>query len=157
LGSAVNLVVSSGPTLVSIAVTPANSSIVVGTAQQFQATGTYSDSSTQSLSGQVTWASTTTAVATIDSAGKASGVKVGATMINATLGSISGSTTLTVTPLGPCDVTQHGVYAVVDTQAVIIEALGVSQANHDLNHDGVVNAADIQPVINAVLNLGCKL
>ena len=143
--------------LQSIAVTPANPSIVVGTAQQFQATGTYTDSSTQNLIGQATWASTTTAVATITGAGKAAGVKVGASMISAMLGSIGGSTTSTVTPLGPCDVTQQGLYTVIDVQALINEALGVSPANNDLNDDGVVNVADIQTVINAVLNLGCTV
>ena len=38
--------------LVSIAVTPANPSIAKGTTQQFTATGTYSDSSTQNLTNR---------------------------------------------------------------------------------------------------------
>ena len=37
------------PTLTSIAVTPANPSISTGTTQQFTATGTYSDQSTQNI------------------------------------------------------------------------------------------------------------
>jgi hypothetical protein len=142
-------------TLVSIAVTPANPSIVVGTTQQFQATGTYTDGSTQNLTSQVTWASTTTAAATITGAGKSAGVKVGASTIGAALGSVSGFTTLTITPLGPCDVTQQGQYAVVDAQAMINEALGVAPAFNDLNGDGVVNASDIQIAANAALGLGC--
>src|SRR5205814_185492 len=45
-----------GPaTLVSIAVTPANPSIPKGTTQQLTATGTYSDGSTQDLTGSATW------------------------------------------------------------------------------------------------------
>ena len=48
--------------LVSIAVTPANPSIGKGATQQFTATGTYSDSSTQNLTSSVTWSSTNTAV-----------------------------------------------------------------------------------------------
>ena len=44
------------PTLTSIAVTPASPSIVTGATQQFTATGTYSDGSTQNLTNQVTWA-----------------------------------------------------------------------------------------------------
>ncbi len=40
--------------LVSIAVTPANPSIAKGLSEQFRATGTYSDHSTQMLTSQVT-------------------------------------------------------------------------------------------------------
>ena len=83
--------------LVSIAVTPANPSIAKGTTQQFTATGTYSDSSTQNLTSSVTWSSSNTAAATITSGGLAAGVAAGSTLIQATLGSISGSTGLTVT------------------------------------------------------------
>ncbi|HEY6272836.1 MAG TPA: Ig-like domain-containing protein [Terriglobales bacterium] len=83
--------------LVSIAVTPANPLIASGTTQQFTATGTYSDSSTQNLTSSVTWSSTNTAAATISSAGLATGVATGSTTIQATLGSIKGSTGLTVT------------------------------------------------------------
>ena len=95
ISGSTNLTVT-GPVLVSIAVTPANPSIVKGGTQQFTATGTYSDNSTQNLTSSVTWSSTNTAVATISSTGLASGVAQGNTTIRATLGSISGSTTLTV-------------------------------------------------------------
>jgi hypothetical protein len=95
--------------------------------------------------------------ATITGAGMAAGVKVGASMVSAMLGSISGSTTLAVTPLGRCDLTQQGVYTVVYAQAIINEALGVAPAANDTNGDGVVNAVDIQIIINAVLNLGCTV
>ena len=53
----------------SIAVTPANPSVAKGLTQQFTATGTFSDNSTQNLTSQVTWASATTSVATINTAG----------------------------------------------------------------------------------------
>ena len=43
--------------LVSIAVTPANSSLAKGSTQQFTATRTYSDNSTQNLTSSVTWSS----------------------------------------------------------------------------------------------------
>jgi hypothetical protein len=88
-------------TLVSIAVTPTNPSIVSGTTQQFTATGTYSDSSTQDLTTSVTWNSSRTYRATISNAagsnGLASAIAAGSTTITATSGSISGSTSLTVT------------------------------------------------------------
>ena len=88
---------SGGASLVSIAVTPANPSIGKGATQQFTATGTYSDNSTQNLTSSVTWSSTNTAAATITSAGLATGVATGSTTISAASGSISGSTNLTVT------------------------------------------------------------
>ena len=47
---------------------------------------------------QATWASSRTAVATINSSGLATGVTAGITTISATLGSVSGNTTLTIQP-----------------------------------------------------------
>jgi hypothetical protein len=98
----------SGPTLKSIAVTPANPSLQAGATQQFTATGTYSDSSTQTITTQLTWTSSNTAVATVNSAGLATGVSVGTTTISATQGGVTGSTTLTVQP-GPLAITTSSV------------------------------------------------
>ena len=84
-------------TLVSIAVTPSNPSLAKGLSQQFTATGTYSDFSTQNLTSQVTWSSATPSVATITPAGSASGVAPGRASISAILNGVSGSTRLTVT------------------------------------------------------------
>ncbi len=84
-------------TLESIAVTPANPSIAKGLTEQFTATGTYSDNSTENLTSQVTWASATASVATITSAGLATGVGVGTSTISAMLSGVTGSTVLTVT------------------------------------------------------------
>ncbi len=83
--------------LQSIAVTPANPTISKGLTQQFTATGTFSDNSTQNLTGQVTWASATTSVATITSGGLATGVATGTSTISAKLNGVTGSTVLTVT------------------------------------------------------------
>jgi trimeric autotransporter adhesin len=76
----------SGAALVSIAVTPANPSIVDGTTQQFTATATYADATTRDITSSVT-----------STKGLASGESPGSVLVIATLGSISGSTTLTVT------------------------------------------------------------
>ncbi len=87
--------------LVSIAVIPANPSIANGTSQQFAATGTYTDNSTQPLTNSVSWSSSDTTVASISNAsgsrGLASSAGQGTAAITATLGTISGSTGLTVT------------------------------------------------------------
>ena len=84
--------------LVSIAVTPAAPSVASGLTQQFEATGTFSDTSTADLTAKVAWSSGTPAVATFDGAsGLAMAVAVGSSVITATLGSVSGSATLNVT------------------------------------------------------------
>lgn len=89
------------PKLVSIAVTPATRTIAASTKQQFIATGTYSDNSTQPITGSVTWSSSNTGVASISTnsptQGLATGIGAGTTTITATSGSISGTATLTVT------------------------------------------------------------
>jgi hypothetical protein len=88
-------------TLLSIAVTPANPSVVVGTPQQFVATGTYSDGSTQTLTTTATWSSSLASVATVSntagSIGQATTAVAGTSTITATSGAITGSTLLTVT------------------------------------------------------------
>jgi galactose oxidase-like protein/Big-like domain-containing protein len=106
LGGSATATVTVTPTLTltSLAVTPTNPSIVTGGTQQFTATGTFSDGSTQNLTTSVTWASSITAVATISnttgSQGRATGVGTGSTTISATSGSVSGSTVLSVTGSG---------------------------------------------------------
>jgi hypothetical protein len=88
------------PVLVSIAVSPTNASIVATGQQQFTATGTYSDGSHQNLTSTATWTSSVTSVATINTAGLATGIAQGSSTIRATSGQISGSATLTVTAPG---------------------------------------------------------
>jgi uncharacterized protein YjdB len=82
--------------LSSITVRPVNNKIAPFTSQQFQAIGTYTDGSTHNVTGQVSWTSSNTAVATIGGSGRAKALTPGSTTITATLGSISGSSTLDV-------------------------------------------------------------
>ena len=88
-------------TLVSLAVSPTNPIIVVGSTQQFVATGTFSDNSAQVLTTAASWTSSVTAVATISNAagtnGSATAIAAGTTTITAAVGGVSSSTTLTVT------------------------------------------------------------
>jgi len=86
----------STPILKSIAVAPANSSIVVAANVQFTAMGTLSDGSTKNLTTYATWNSSATNVATVNSEGVAAGGAPGTTTITATSGAISGSTSLAV-------------------------------------------------------------
>ncbi len=89
--------------LVSVQVTPPTPSIAKGVTQQFVATGTYTDSTTQILTDSASWASSSTSIATIESEGDttpglANGAGVGSATITATVDGISGSAALTVTP-----------------------------------------------------------
>jgi len=88
------------PTLLSITVSPSNPDIVLGSTQQFTATGTFSDNTTQDITTSVTWSSSDVSIATISNApgsqGLATSLASGSTLITATSGNISASTTLTI-------------------------------------------------------------
>lgn len=56
-------------TLLSVSVAPTGATVAAGETQQFTATGTYSDLTTQNLTASVTWSSSDAAVATISNAG----------------------------------------------------------------------------------------
>ena len=90
----------SAPILVSLSVTPAAPSMILGNTQQFSAIGTFSDGSTQTLTPLVSWNSSATNVANISNVsgdqGLAIAIATGSTTITAAAGSIAGSTTITV-------------------------------------------------------------
>jgi Bacterial Ig-like domain (group 2) len=91
----------SAAALTSIAVTPASPAIVKGTTQQFIATGTFTDASTQNVTNSVTWTSSNASVATISGSGLATSVATGSSTIQAASGLISGTTILTVNAAAP--------------------------------------------------------
>src|SRR5580704_12064659 len=88
-------------TLVVIDLTPTNASVANGLSTRFVATGVYTDNSVHDISTSATWSSSVNSVASISNTPGTSGVTTatnpGATMISATLGAVSASTTLTVT------------------------------------------------------------
>lgn len=82
----------------SVQVTPASQSLAVGQTVQFTATGTYGNAShlsTQNITSLVTWASSTPAVATVSSAGIATAVSAGSTIITANATGFAGPVTST--------------------------------------------------------------
>ncbi len=83
-------------TLTAIAITPANPNIALGSRQSFSAKGTFSDGSNENLGSQVTWSSSDITVAIINSNGSALTTGTGTTTIEAILGGVSATTTLTV-------------------------------------------------------------
>ena len=91
---------ASAVSLLSMLVTPVNPSVPVGNTRQFTASCTYSDGTSNDMTTQVTWRSSKTSVATVNSSGLATAVAAGTATITASSGSISGNTTLTVTAAG---------------------------------------------------------
>lgn len=87
--------------LVSIVVSPSGASIPQGGARQFAATGTFADGTYQDVTASVVWGSSAPAVASINTAGLATGVAVGDTRISAASGAVSGSTPVTVSLTSP--------------------------------------------------------
>lgn len=82
--------------LVSIAVTPATISLAPNATQQYTATGTYADTSTQNITRSVTWSASTGAA--ITSGGLATAITPNATVtIQAAQGNIVGTAIMTVT------------------------------------------------------------
>jgi uncharacterized protein YjdB len=78
--------------LVSIAISPTSVSISSGQTEQFTAIGTLQDGTTVDITDAVTWTSSKTSVATIDSSGLARGQSAGTANIKATSGGITSNT-----------------------------------------------------------------
>jgi hypothetical protein len=147
--------------LVSISITPSSQSISAGTTQQFSATGTYSDGTTQNMTTTVTWSSSGAGIATISNAagskGLATAVAAGTVTMTAVSVSISATATLTVTsnatvtltwnapttridgsPLNPLtDLSaykiHYGTLSQSYTQTVTVENTGANPVTYTLN------------------------
>lgn len=86
------------PGLTAINVTPAYSSIALGSELQFHAQGTYSDGSMKDLTLSAEWSSSNEHMASIDASGVATPLATGGATISAAFGGVSGSTQLAITP-----------------------------------------------------------
>ena len=159
------VVTVAAPTLVSIAVTPANTSLAKGRTAQFVAMGTYSNSTTSDVTASATWSTGATATATVNATGLVTAAGEGSTTVIATLDSVSGNTPLTVTPaelvsiaisgapgsplpLGrTADLVATGTYT--DTTTQILTTL-VTWASADPNIASVSNTTPNQGRVTAV-------
>jgi uncharacterized protein YjdB len=84
--------------LTSIAVAPATSTVPLGLTEQFAATGTYNNGTSQDVTGTAAWSSASPSIATIGATGLAKALAQGTAGITASVGSVIGSGTLTVGP-----------------------------------------------------------
>ena len=87
---------AAGATLNAVTLIPASATLSVGASQQFTATGSYSDGSTQNLTSQATWSSSNAAVATVAAGGLATAFASGSTTISAASGGVVGNGQLIV-------------------------------------------------------------
>ncbi len=108
-------------TLTGISVTPGTRSMGVNATQDFVATATYSDSSTQNVTDTVTWSTTNSSVATISNTapqwGRAQGVAAGSVTVTATRGATTGPATLTINAATLTSITVTPASAIVMTSA----------------------------------------
>ena len=139
-------------TLVSLAVTPAAPSIALGATQQFSASATYSDGSTQAVTAA--WTSATPAVATVAAGtGLATGAGVGSAVISAAYNGKTAYATLTVTPpvLVSIAVTpQSPTVQIAATRQLAVVGTYSDNTTHDLTASSTfVSATPASASVNA--------
>jgi Bacterial Ig-like domain (group 2) len=96
--SAIDAVMVVAPTLTSISITPSGGSIPLGESQQFSATGTYNDGSTQDLTTSVQWTSSNPTILSLSGAGTATAAAVGTVTVTAMSGTVAATDQLQVAP-----------------------------------------------------------
>ena len=92
--------------ITAISVSPATVSLLTGDQQQLSVNATYSDGSQADVTASTTWTGSDQTVATIGSDGLLTTLKTGTTMVTATDGTFTSSSTITV--VGPNIATWHG-------------------------------------------------
>ena len=111
-------VTDSAATVTSVAVNPATQTIAAGVSTRFTATATYSDTTTQDVTGAATWASSNTAVATIISGGSQAGYATGRSAGTADITAAFGG--------------QTSPAAVLTVTAPLLQSITVTPANTSL-------------------------
>lgn len=129
--------------LSAISITPANSSVAPSGQQQMTATGSLPKGLLLNITNYVTWTSSSTSVATINSTGLAQATSTpGTTTITATYAAISGTTTLTVTGTSSTPI-QHIVIIFQENRSTdnlfhdpVLIARGADLASSGINSKG---------------------
>ncbi|HVU49377.1 MAG TPA: Ig-like domain-containing protein, partial [Polyangia bacterium] len=91
-------VVVTGATLQTLQIDPVDPSVGVAIEVDFTATGLYTDGTRVDLTNQVMWSSSSPTVLPIDGGGHAVSKSVGTSVVTATTGTLTASSTVTVTP-----------------------------------------------------------
>lgn len=139
----------------SIAVTPANPTLLVGASQQLKATATYANGTTADVTGSCAWASAESGVASVSAGGLVTAFNPGTVGVSASLGGVSGSTAVAVAagtpppdegPGGPLLVITHRANPFTRYLAEILRAEG-------LNAYRAVDVARVTPAVLAAYDV----
>jgi len=110
---------------------------------------------TNATNRAVTWKTSNSDIATVDSNGKVTGKNIGKATITATTADgtlLTASCLVTVKP--QCDVNNDGAVDLFDINAIINRMLGIAtiaDSLADVNGDGSVDIFDVNEVVNAIL------
>ena len=130
-------------TLTSLSITPPQYSISLGKSSQLTLMGGYSDGSSQNLSASAIWTSSVPGVATINSTGLASGVAIGVTTVQASVGSLTASAIVGVasfTATGSMITARSG-----STQTVLNDGTVLVAGGNDSNLNSLITAEIYNP------------
>ncbi len=146
-----------GVTLKSIAVTPTPTTLYAGATQALTATGTYSNATTQNLTGGATWTSSNTAIATVSAAGVVTAVTNGTATITAQSGTIKGhaSIKVSVTLKSVAVTPPTPTLAANTTQALV--ATGTYSNSTTKNLTATVTWSSSNPAVATVSSAGLVL
>jgi hypothetical protein len=147
----------SSATLVSIAVTPAYAILNPMTSRQLTATGTYSDGSTRDVTAQAAWDTSDAQDVTVSNApgsqGLASALQCCLAVISATVGNITGRTTVSISGLVGIDVTaQSPTPTLAVGGALQLNAMGRWQSPTAANVTTGVRWSSANPAVASVSN-----
>ncbi len=133
LGST-SVTVTPAVTLTGITLVPVNASVLVGSLQQFTATGTYSNGTTNNISSTVSWNSSVASVASISSSGQVTALAAGVTNITATQGAQTTSTSFTVTaaPVASINLGGAASFAVLAGASITNNSGGITLVSGDV-------------------------
>jgi len=136
-------------TLSSITVAPATQTVPIGGQASYTATGLFSDSTSQDLTSICKWTSGNTSIATVGSGGgsllTATGIASGTTSINATLGTTTGSASLTVSSANLVSIALTPANAILAPAATLgYSAMGTYSdgSQHSVNGNATWTSSD---------------
>jgi uncharacterized protein YjdB len=141
----------SSATLSSISVS-GGATLVAGLSEQLSAQGTYSDSSTQTVTSLVSWQSSDATVATVSASGMLTSLKAGTVTITASMNSVSGTSNVTVSSAGLSSITiTPAGFSIASGQSKQLSALGVYSdgTSHDVTSLATWTAIGASATVNS--------
>ncbi len=140
--------------LTSLQVTPANATLAPGLTRQLTATGVFADNTNQNVTNQAAWVSSAPNVATVTNTGLVTAVSPGSATVRATVGNVSATATITVSPtLTRIELTPANVVVPVGSNQAV-RAIGVFSDNTTQDLTSSVTWSVANPATATVTNTG---